>query len=539
MTIEVPTREGAFLRGMRWSPEGAGRAPVVLVLTPYGADAYHPDGTAFAAAGFHFVSLDVRGRGDSDGTFRPFVHDGADGHDAVRRLAAQEWSSGDVLLYGGSYSGFAQWAVAATRPPGLRAIAPVASVFPGVDFPMAHGIPKSFAARWLTLVDGRRMNNGPFADDALWAEAGERLIATGRPFRDLDLVAVGRRLPAFQEWLDHPTLDAYWDALVPTPEQYAGISVPVLTITGQYDDDQLGALTHHDRHVRAVPGARHDVVIGPWDHAATRSGGRRFGGLTFAEASSIDLRELHIGWYRWVLGLGERPAFLADRVTYFHVGEDRWRAAPDLPGGTGLRLHPVADHGLTPEAPTEHRRLTLLLDPATAGAPERAQPPAHRVFTDDRPFALPAGPGTAVHVTAPFTSPVDVTGRPAASLTLSSALPDFDLLAGIHVLPAEGSPRLLAEAALRARHHAGTPWPADHPVRVELRDFPFVSQRLEPGDRLALVLRAPHRRWQPNFQSGAPVSAETLADATAGEVHILQGPSHTSYLTLPAAGGMP
>jgi putative CocE/NonD family hydrolase len=155
LTIEVPTTEGVTLRGLHYAPDSS-PAPTVMAITPYGADRFHPHGKHFAARGFHFVSLDARGRGDSDGRFSPFVHDADDGHDAVEWLADQPWSGGDVVLCGGSYCGFVQWAIARTRPAGLRAISPSASVYPGVDFPMEANIALTYAVRWLSYVDGRR-----------------------------------------------------------------------------------------------------------------------------------------------------------------------------------------------------------------------------------------------------------------------------------------------------------------------------------------------------------------------------------------------
>ena len=64
-------------------------------------------------------------------------------------MAEHPWSNGEIVTYGGSYSGFVQWAAAATHPEPLRAIAPVAGVYPGRDFPMANNIPLAYAARWL------------------------------------------------------------------------------------------------------------------------------------------------------------------------------------------------------------------------------------------------------------------------------------------------------------------------------------------------------------------------------------------------------
>ena len=55
---------------------------------------------AYADRGYTFVWMDVRGRGDSDGEFQPYVNEGRDGFDAVEWAAAQPWSSGEVALWG-------------------------------------------------------------------------------------------------------------------------------------------------------------------------------------------------------------------------------------------------------------------------------------------------------------------------------------------------------------------------------------------------------------------------------------------------------
>ncbi|MFE5842095.1 CocE/NonD family hydrolase [Streptomyces niveus] len=465
--IEVPTRDGTVLRGFHYAPAEPG--PVVLVLTPYGADRFHRDGEFFADRGYHFVSVDSRGRGGSDGEFRPFHDDGADGHDAVTWLADQPFARGGVVTYGGSYSGFVQWAVASTRPPALRGLAPAASVYPGVDFPAVGGIPTAYAVQWLSYTHGRRLNTGPWADDERWRKAHRDL--GNRPFRDLDIASVGERLPAFQEWLDHPAYDDYWASFVPSEPT----GLPVLTVTGQYDDDQLGALTYLEQHPPTHTASR--LVIGPWDHAGTRSAANTFGGLNFPADSAIDLLALHADWYDWILDRGPCPNFLAEPVTYYHIGAG-WRHAPSLheKQPTLLRL---------PET-------TLVMDPA---------------LVEDEPqeFREELADGAFVHTTPAH----DVSGRPRAVLNLSTDLPDFDLLVQLYLLRDDAT--LLSETVFRARHHDLTAGP------VELT-LPFISRTAEPGDRFGTRIRAPHRRYETNH-------------AARGEVRL----GTDSYLAIPAA----
>src|SRR5262249_61317797 len=92
-------------------------------------------------------------------------------------------------------------------------------------------------------------------------------------FKDLDSF-IGNPSVNFQRILKHPMADAYYDAMLPTREQFQKTALPILTITGQYDGDELGALTYYRDHLANVsPEARvkHFLIIGPWDHAGKRT----------------------------------------------------------------------------------------------------------------------------------------------------------------------------------------------------------------------------------------------------------------------------
>ena len=124
-----------------------------------------------------------------------------------------------------------------------------------------------------------------------------------RPFRELDRI-VGNTSTVFQEWLKHPEVDAYLEQLEITPEQYRRIDVPILTITGSYDDDQPGAMTYyrsHQKHGTAEARARHFLIMGPWDHAGTRTPSKEVGGLVFGDNCLLDLNALHTEWYDWTM----------------------------------------------------------------------------------------------------------------------------------------------------------------------------------------------------------------------------------------------
>src|SRR3954454_24234046 len=95
-------------------------APAVVVLTRYGKSSERAANVAaaYAQGGYVVVAADVRGRGDSDcGPFVPYRHDGEDGADLIGWIAAQDWCTGDVATWGGSYAGRVQWLIALEQPP--------------------------------------------------------------------------------------------------------------------------------------------------------------------------------------------------------------------------------------------------------------------------------------------------------------------------------------------------------------------------------------------------------------------------------------
>src|SRR5262249_45534962 len=76
--------------------------------------------------------------------------------------------------------------------------------------------------------------------------------------------------------------------------------------------------------------ARHYLVIGPWDHAGTRTPRDEVGGVKFGPASLVDLPHLHLDWYRWQMQDGPRPEFLKKAVSYYVSVADVWRYADSL-----------------------------------------------------------------------------------------------------------------------------------------------------------------------------------------------------------------
>ena len=98
---------------------------MILVRSPYGRSGFVglAYGHFFAQHGFQAVVQSVRGTFGSGGVFDPLGNEREDGLATVAWLKAQPWFGGAFAMYGPSYLGYSQWAIAADAGPELRAMA--------------------------------------------------------------------------------------------------------------------------------------------------------------------------------------------------------------------------------------------------------------------------------------------------------------------------------------------------------------------------------------------------------------------------------
>lgn len=555
--VKIPLRDGVKLNATVYLPSPPGQpVPVIFTLTPYISDTYHERAIYFARHGYVFALVDVRGRGNSEGRFEPFANEARDGHDVVEWLAAQPWSNGKVTMWGGSYAGFDQWSTLKEFPPHLATVVPAASGHPGVDFPFQNNIFTSYIVQWSTFTSGVTGNTNLFGEGSFWRQKFAQLYHSGAAFSTLDSL-VGNPLPHFQKWLAHPVPDSYYDAMVPDSAAYGRISIPILTITGHYDGDQPGAMEYYRRHMRwGTPAARanHYLIIGPWDHAGTRTPRSEVGGLSLGPASIVDLNRLHREWYDWTMKGGSKPTFLEDRVAYYVVGlgAGEWKYAPDLEAVTSARrkLY-LASAG---SAGDVYASGTLTDKPPAGGTSAAADRYTYDPL-DLRPAELErqgsdAGDLTSqldalnlfgnglVYHTVPFEEPVELTGYARFVAWISMDVPDTDFRVSLYEILPDGQSVLLTEDLLRARYRNSLRREElvkpGEVLRYEFGRFSFFSRRISKGSRLRLLIRSPNSiELEKNYNSGGVVATETRQQARTAHVVLHHDGRYASYLEIP------
>ena len=554
--VRIPLRDGACLSATLYVPRlHAGPSPCIFTLTPYIADMHHERGVYFATRGLPFLIVDVRGRGDSDGEFRPYIQEAADAYDVVEWLAVQPYCNGKVSMWGSSYLGYAQWAAAKERPPHLATIVPTAAPCLAVDFPMRNNVFYPFLVQLLTFVAGRASQAKIFSDGRFWSALFREWHESGESLRELDTL-LGAPMPQLREWLRHPEPDAYWDAYNPTPAQYAQIQIPVLTITGSYDDDQPGALEHYKLHQRHAPPhvrEEHYLVIGPWDHMRTAGPRAEFGGLEFGAASLVDVMQLHREWYAWRMQAGPKPEFLRKRVAYYVMGVERWRYADTLESVTAryqsyyldsrCNANDVFSAGSLNETVGVGEADSYTYNPCDSTGPEvEAEARADGSSLVDQSVLLALRGRVLVYHSSPFFQDTEISGFFKLSAWISIDCPDTDFYVSVHEIELDGGSIRLSTDVLRARYRAGLRSPrliqTRAPLRYDFEHFTFVSRQVARGHRLRLVI-APMGRLiegtfaQRNYNAGGVVADESREQGRPVTVSLFHDAKCPSVLHVP------
>jgi len=537
----VPMRDGVELSADVWLPAAEGNFPAILLRTPYlkapqfGRYALE----YFVQHGYAVVLQDVRGRGDSDGEFDFYFGEGEDGYDTIEWIAQQAWSSGDVGMSGGSYLGTVQWLAARERPPHLRCIIPTAAsgrLFDELPY-LGGGFRLGWALEWLNDVSGRA-SQGPST-----AALDRAAIVAHRPLLTMDEF-MGRRMPLWKAFLEHPTLDDFWAPIAYSADNFAQVDIPVLTVTGWFDGDQPGALFYWDGMNAHNPGNReHYLVIGPWEHANTYLGGAlEVGEMTLAPQSVLPIQEVRRKFFDYCLKKSE-PSFSAPQARAYVTGAEVWREFDAYPAleieYTPLYLHSGGgansldgDGTLSWNEPVGEAVDSFTYDP-------KNPVPAGGHATDQRP--VQSREDVLVYTTGILEEAVEIVGRVFVELHAASDALDTDFMAKIQDVYPDGSAIALGPVAAgvrRARYRNGyektellTP---NNPELFEIELFD-IGHAFLPGHRIRIeISSSAFPLVNPNQNTGNPVATDTewqVANQTI--FHDRRRPSHVLLPILP------
>lgn len=606
--VMVPMRDGVRLATDVYLPADeagdlVGPCPVILERTPYGrnrpsrserslaepeeAKSRAEVAEIFVRRGYVVVYQDVRGRYDSEGEYRKYLDDAADGYDCCAWILDQPWCNGLIGTKGLSYAAHTQGALASAGAPGIAAM-----------FLDSGGFSNSYQG-------GIRQGGAFELKQATWAYRNalvapevtsdpERLAAMQAvdihqwfrempwsPGRSPVSLAPGYEAYLFEQWTKG-TFDAYWKQ----PGIYAeGFhrewpDAPMVHMSSWFDPYPRTA-TDNYMGLRASKRGPVRLILGPWTHgdrSLTYAGDVDFGSeATLDGQLARDFWELRVRWFdHWLRGV-DNGVDTEPAVHYFVMGGGsgrrnadgrldhggRWATATDWPipeaVDTPYYLH--ADGRLTPEAPSgDGASLGYRYDPQrpvpsiggtiTSGAPIMVggafdQRERRDFFGSEPPYRpLAERDDVLVFQTPPLEEDVEVTGPLVVTLWVSSDCPDTDFTAKlIDVYPRsddypEGFAMNLTDGIIRCRYRdsweAPTMMEPGRRYRVTIAAFP-TSNLFRAGHRIRLDISSsnyPH--FDLNFNTGEPEGMATRSRIATNTVWMdSTGPSHAVLPIVP------
>ena len=531
--LPVQMRDGVRLATDVYLPDSDGKFPTLLVRDIYsnGSSGVRQQYAKFATAnGYAFVFQSTRGRYDSEGQWYPYFQEINDGDDTLSWIADQPWSDGQVGMFGSSYLASVQWLAALNRNPALVAIAPAVSpgnyyrdvAYPGGAFSLLS------RARWGIGLVGSRTNM-TFPVD--WIGGIDHL-----PLETLG-ESVGFNVRHFQDWLAHPTYDAYWRPL-DLEARASEMSVPALNIGGWYDVFQRSTIgsykTMTEEAATEVARNGQRMIIGPWPHGWNTS--QTVGDLDFGPDALVNVDELLLEWFNYWMKDGSAPSGKPIRI--FVMGENVWREEDEWPlANTRYTDYYLHDDGtFSPDRPTSARgQLRYSYDPAdpvpTLGG--NIMEPTLRGPYDQAP--LDEREDVLRFLTEPVREQTEITGPISAELFAATNANDTDFMAKLIVVKPNGMAFNLVDGVIRARFREGFETEKliePDTVYKYTIDMWATSYMLEPGDRLRVdITSSNYPRLARNLNTGAPFAKSTEMRVARQTLHMSE--RYPSKLILP------
>jgi putative CocE/NonD family hydrolase len=523
----VPAADGIKLATDHYEPQGAGKAPAILMRTPYsrggsGSLVAALFARQFATHGYHVLCQDCRGRFGSEGEFVPFLHEAEDGKATLAWIAEQPWSDGTAAMWGASYLGYCQWAAAAAGSPQLKALAPLITSSNLMHFPV-NGFPLDLLLRWMfqmaTMDDPvlgvrerlRRINDAAVQD---------RLIGTAfwhLPMATADEVAIGRASRLYREMADSDPTHPHWIAADHSAS--AAAAPPADFTSGWYDLFLDGLLA--DFRAQQDAGRRPQLTVGPWNHLS-------LGYLPVAFNNGLAWFDVHLK--------GNTTRLRAKPVRLYVMGAGVWRDFDVWPPPSReLRLFL---HG-NGAAKTGRLRMEV---PPPAMAPDRyrydpADPTPNlggpKMGTDagavdNRPLEL--RPDVLVFSTTPLAQDCTVIGPVQAELYVRSSLANTDFFVRLCDVDRNGCSLNVCDGNLRMAPGQGDMQP-DGSLRIKVA-MSATAYCFRAGHRIRVqVSSGAHPRFARNLGIPEPQVNSTMM--VAADQTLYHDAAHPSAIALP------
>ena len=476
--VMIPMPDGIQLAADLYMPADipAGEhLPVLLEYTPYRKNdsrgSKYRMYTYFVKRGYVVARVDIRGTGNSQGRTIPYEYSEielSDGDAVIAWLAKQDWSNGNVGMFGISWGGFNSIQMAVRKPPALKAFVAL------------------MATEDLYQEDVHYMDGIIHIDSWMMSHDLSNAMPGAPEFR-LDEDWLRNRFevePSVFTYMREQRDGSFWDR-ASARDKYEQIQIPGYYIGGWYDgyrDSPPRMLEHVKAPVKAM--------IGPWDHYYPHNAW---------PAPQVEWRHEAVRWFdQWLKGIDtgilDEPRF-AVYVRDWHPpgpgvdeipGHWRWEEGWPIERSVTKTFYAGQDHGLS-SSPSAQAIHSLKYKPSVGlagGGPVMwwGNIPPDQQSMDD--YSL-------IYDSHPLDSPLEILGMPRAILKVSADVSRANWVVRICDVAPDGSVTQVGGAAFNGTHRKSAREPEDlipgkvFPLEIEMH---FTSWVFPKGHRIRFAI---------------------------------------------------
>jgi len=521
-SIVIPMKDGAEVSMVVVKRKGksSSKKSAILVSSIY-AGTNEVSAMLSASKGYVGVIANTRGKRLSKSEIKPLEYEHTDVYEVIDWISKQSWSNQKVAMFGGSYNGFTQWASMKHKVhPALKTIVPMVAIAPGIDYPMENNVLHNYSYSWNFYVTNNKFLDFEASNDFnRWNSLKNTWYKTGVPFNKLDSLD-GQVNKLWNTYMQHPSYDEYWKNMIPYKDEFAKIDIPILTITGYYDDSQRGAMYYFNEHHKYVKNPNHYLLVGPYDHwTAQTKPEESLRNHKLDKVALLNIEEdLIYQWFDYILRGKEKPSILKDKVNFQVMGTNTWMHKPSLNAMTNdtLQFHLSSEKGndfyaLKPKSNSSEISMSLdFKDRKTMNN------------TDYYPWPLERNQINVndglIFESETLKEDVIINGSFLGNLEFSINKKDVDYSVILYQLTPEGNYFHLSYYIGRAsyakdREQRNLLIP-NQKTQVSFNNSKIISKKLEKGSRIVVVVNInKNNNAQINYGSGKDINTESIKDA--------------------------
>ncbi len=437
--VKIVMPDGVMLAADLYIPSGlksTDRLPVLLEYTPYRKTESRGRNYSlysyFIKNGYIVARVDIRGTGNSAGHVIPYEYSKIeldDGEAIIAWLAKQDWSNGNIGMFGISWGGFNAIQMAVRNPPALKTFIAV------------------MATEALYQEDVHYMDGIIHTDSWMMSNDLNNSLP-GAPEYRLDNEWLNNRFnvePSVFTYMRHQKDGPFWDR-ASSLDKYDKIKIPGFHIGGWYDGYR-NSLPRMLENVSAPVKA----IIGPWDHDFPHNAGH---------SPRIEWRHEAVRWFdHWLkdidTGIVDEPSF-AVFIRNWHPpksdieeipGQWRWEDGWPIKRSRLKTLYASSKHELsTNQTGKATHSLKYKASVGLAGGGPvmwwGSVPPDQQSMDDH----------SLVYDSQPLDSPMEILGRPRAKINVSADAKHANWVVRISDIAPDGRVTQVAGAGFNGTH---------------------------------------------------------------------------------------